>query len=352
MKNKVLVGMSGGVDSSMAALILKKKGYDVTGAFMDLKEEDDENNYSESRDKAKDIAKKIDIPFCVFNLREEFKKKIINNFIKDYQLGITPNPCVDCNKEIKFGVFYERALLMGFDYVATGHYARKREIKKENVDVHEYELLKGKDKKKDQSYFLWRLNQKKLEKIIFPLGDYTKQEIRSLAKKNNLSCFDSAESQEICFVNGTLNSFLKEKLGEKQGSMIDSSGKEIGKHFGLWFYTIGQRKGLNVNGGPFFVLKKDIENNFLIVTKKSKDLYRKSFKINQVNWIKQEPLIFPVQLKLKIRYAHTPTLAEIEKVSNDDYNVVFSKPQKSITPGQSVVFYKGIEVIGGGKINF
>jgi tRNA-uridine 2-sulfurtransferase len=351
MKSKVLVAMSGGVDSSVTALILKKKGYEVTGAFMDLREDDD-NEFFEIRDKAKDIAKIIDIPFCTFNLREEFKKKIINNFIKDYQSGITPNPCVDCNKEIKFGLFYERALMMGFDYIATGHYVRKREIEKNDSKIKEFELLKGKDKSKDQSYFLWRLNQNKLEKLIFPLGEYTKKEVRLLAKKNNLSCFDSKESQEICFVKETLNYFLKEKLGEKNGLIVDSDGKKIGNHHGLWFYTIGQRRGLDLNGGPFFVINKDIENNFLIVSRKSKDLYKKDFKINQINWIKKEPSSFPFQAKVKIRYGHLPTLAEIEKISNDDFRVIFNKSQKSITPGQSVVFYKGIELIGGGKINF
>ncbi len=341
MKSRVLVGISGGVDSSIAALILKRKGYEVTGAFMDL----EESNSLKSKDAAKDIAKSLEIPFCIFNLREEFKKKIINNFIKEYQIGITPNPCVDCNKEVKFGLFYERALAMGFDYIATGHYARLRKNKDK-----ELELLKGKDKIKDQSYFLWRLNQKQLSRIFFPLGDYAKDQVRLLAKKNNLPSAEREESQEVCFIKESVNDFLKEKIGEKEGLILDVEGKKIGKHYGLWFYTIGQRKGLNLSRGPYFVVDKKIEDNVLVVSKKRKDLLKKEMKVKHINWIKEKIPEVPLKIKVKIRYGHKEVSAEIYDISGNECSVIFDKPQKSIASGQSAVFYQGIKLIGGGKI--
>jgi len=358
---KAAVAMSGGVDSSVAAALLKKSGYDVSGFFMRL------NNFSsEAEKRAKKVTEILNIPFYVFDFRKEFKKKIINNFLEEYKKRITPNPCVVCNKEIKFGLLLEKALKLGADYVATGHYARLWQAGQN------FKLLKGKDKKKEQSYFLWQLNQKKLKYILFPVGNYTKSHVRKLAKKFNLPTFETPESQEICFVPKTINpfrgqrglteiqrkktsngvnDFLKKYFKENPGQIIDTRGKSLGRHEGLFFYTIGQRKGIKLSGGPYYVLDKDLRKNLLIVTKNERDLYKKELALRSANWILGKEPKLPLKIKAKIRYRQEPGFATLTyNLKLKTYNLKFDKPQRAITPGQSAVFYRGNEVLGGGII--
>jgi len=257
---------------------------------------------------------------------------------------------VICNKEIKFGLLLEKALQIGSDFIATGHYAKV--IKRKN----KFHLYKAKDKTKDQSYFLWQLNQKQLKHIIFPLGNLTKTEVKKLAKKYQLPVSGIPESQEICFIKNTLEEFLQKYLKPKPGKIIDVNGKVLGTHKGLVFYTIGQRKGIRLSGGPYYVVDKDIKNNLLIVTKAEIDLYKKELVAENINWVLGSSPDFPLRIKAKIRYLHTPASATVYPLNPckvrpcKKIRVVFDRPQKAITPGQSVVFYKGQEVLGGGII--
>jgi len=350
---KALVLMSGGMDSSVAAALLKKEGFEVIGAFMRLA---NLPRFDEAKERAKKIAKILKIPFYVFNLEKEFKKKIIDYFLKEYKAGNTPNPCVLCNKEIKFGLILEKALSLGANFVATGHYARKIQNPKSKIQ----KLLVAKDKKKDQSYFLWMLNQDQLKRILFPIGNYTKEEVRNFAKKFKLPVLKAKKSVEICFIGKTVNDFLRKYLKEKPGKILDTQGKVLGEHRGLWFYTIGQRKGIGLSGGPWWVVDKDLKKNLLIVTKNEKDLLKKELFCKDVNWISGKEQKLPLEAKAKIRYKTDfakvtiySTFAHLRKfanIKNKIYKVIFEKPQRAITPGQSVVFYKGEEVLGGGII--
>jgi len=346
-KRKVVVAMSGGVDSSVAAALLKKKGFKVIGIFMKLA---DLPIFKERERKAREVAKILDIPFYVLNFEKEFKRRVVDYFLKEYKAGNTPNPCVICNKEIKFGLLLEKTLSLDANYVATGHYARlRREILNPKSEI--LKLYKGKDKEKDQSYFLWMLKQEQLKRILFPIGSYTKKEVRKLAKKFKLPVFNVPESMEICFIQTTINDFLKKYLKTKPGKIVDKKGKVLGLHEGLWFYTIGQRKGIKLPGGPYYVLDKDLKKNLLIVTKNEKDLYKKELIAKNVNWILRVKPNLPLKVKAKIRYRHKAALATIYSVIRDTrYKIRFEKPQRAITPGQSVVFYKGQEVLGGGII--
>ncbi len=326
---KVIVAMSGGIDSSVTAALLKRDGFDVVGVFMKLWPSFDEK-------RAQRVAKKLGIPFYVFNFEKEFKKRIVDYFLEEYKKGRTPNPCVVCNKEIKFNLLFKK---LKTDYIATGHYVRRKGNK----------LLKGKDKEKDQSYFLWKINQKILKHTLFPAGDYTKTEVRKLAKKLKLPVLDIPESQEVCFIQTTTVDFLKKHLKLRPGKIINTKGKIIGEHDGLWFYTIGQRKGIELPEGPFYVLDKDLKKNVLIITKNEKDLYRKELIAKSINWIRAPKL--PLKVMAKIRYRHKAAAATISKQKNNRIKMIFSKPQRAITPGQSAVFYKGQELLGGGIIS-
>ena len=341
MQKKVIMAMSGGVDSNVAAALLKEAGFEVAGVFMKL---DKLKSSRESEKRAKAAAKKLDISFKILDLRKEFDKKVIKPFIEEHKRGRTPNPCVVCNKEIKFKFLLRQLSVSKADFFATGHYAR---IKHDNV----FRLLKGKDREKDQSYFLWQLTPELLNKVLFPVGGYTKKEVKQLAKNFKLLAKDISDSQEICFIQTTIEGFLKKHLGTKPGKIVDRKGKAIGRHQGLWFYTIGQRKGIHLPGGPFYVLDKDLKRNILIIAKNEKDLYKKELIAENVSWIMGRAPKFPLKVKAKIRYGHRACPAAlIYHLKPNIYKLIFNKPQKAITPGQSVVFYKGEEVLGGGII--
>jgi len=396
IKNKkVVVAMSGGVDSSVAAALLKKQGYDVIGVFMKFwaprSAAGKENRCCtlKSEKRARLVAKKIGIPFYVFNFGKEFKKRVVDYFLKEIKAGKTPNPCVVCNKEIKFGLLLEKALKLNADYVATGHYARK--VSSIKYQVSSCKLLRGKDKEKDQSYFLWQLNQKQLSRILFPVGNYTKEEVRKLAGRFKLPVAKTSESMEVCFIPATINDFLKKYLKTKPGPICLTSGVKqeiIGRHQGLWLYTIGQRKGIGIASvKPYYVLDKDFKKNLLIVTQNEKDLYKKELIAKEVNWVAGQSPKFPLKVMAKIRY-RSPSVPIIarqfsrsrrpreaivrqKKGEKNKIKIIFQKPQRAITPGQSVVFYapakaardardpisgdplsadKGEELLGGGII--
>ncbi|MEA3296130.1 MAG: tRNA 2-thiouridine(34) synthase MnmA [Patescibacteria group bacterium] len=347
---KAVCCMSGGVDSSVAVYLLKKQGFVVSGVFIKFF---DLPSLKQSEKQAKEIAKFFKIPFFVFDFRKEFKEKIIDNFIKELKKGRTPNPCVLCNKEMKFKFLFKelKNKKIDFDFVATGHYARIKKIK------NEYKVFQAKDKLKDQTYFLWALKQNQLKKVLFPIGDYPKQEIKEIAKKIKINKLASAESQEICFTNNDINNFLEKNIKQKQGLIIeqvdDKIRKTVGKHNGLWFYTIGQRKAIKLSGGPYFVLDKDVKNNVLLITKNEKKLYSKELIAQNINFITKEKIKLPMRIKAKIRYGKKAVEAEIEKYLDKKQNFVlikFKKSQKAVTSGQSIVFYKNTELLGGGII--
>jgi tRNA-specific 2-thiouridylase len=349
-RSKVIVAMSGGVDSSVAAALLKKQGFDVVGIFMKFwkqgRSSDNRCCSVESEKLARLTAKKLNIPFYVLNVEKEFKSKVVDEFLKEYKKGNTPNPCVVCNKEIKFGFLIKKALSLGADFVATGHYARQKNSK--SSSARSVNLFEAKDKDKDQSYFLWQLDQEQLKHIMFPVGKYTKPEVRELAKKFKLPTVKTPESQEVCFVQDTVNNFLSKYLSVKPGNVVDVSGKILGKHNGLWFYTIGQRHGLNIPQGPYYVVNKNIKKNYLVVSKSQKDLEKEYFVANKVNWIVPQKL--PINANIKIRYKSNFAKAKIIKEKKNSVKIIFNKPQKAITPGQSAVFYKGNQLLGGGII--
>ncbi len=345
---KVICAISGGIDSSVAAALLKRAGFNVTGVFMNLV---NLPRFQEVEKRAKMIAKILKIPFFSLDLRKEFKKRIINCFLAGYKKGITPNPCVACNKEIKFGLLLEKALALEADFIATGHYARKNLKKSTGGEKFKFSLLRARDKEKDQSYFLWMLNQDQLKRILFPIGNFTREEVRSMAKKFKLPVLSISKSVEICFIQTTINDFLRKHLKEKVGKIVTKDGEIIGEHKGLWFYTIGQRKGMRLSGGPYYVLDKNLKKNLLIVTKNEKDLYKKELVAKNVNWISGKEPKLPLKVKAKIRYRHISAIAEIRRqLMSKNYVVFFDKPQRAITPGQSVVFYRGEELLGGGII--
>lgn len=318
--------MSGGLDSSTAAALLKKQGYDVQGVFMRFWSEPGKHGRKnlccsyDSQLCAHAVAQKLDIKFKILDLSKEFKKQVVDYFLSEYKKGRTPNPCVKCNQFIKFN-------LPGF--LATGHYA----IVKNN------KLYRGKDKTKDQSYFLYNLTQKQLKHILFPIGEYTKKRVRAIAKKLNLPCRQD-ESRDICFIAGQdHNEFLKRHLKLKPGPIIFKN-KVIGQHNGLPFYTIGQRAGLG--GGLYFVKKLDIKDNILYVTDQDKKLYSNKLEVEKWHFIDKN---FSGKIFCQIRYGHPAAPCKIK-----NNFVFFDKPQRAITPGQSVVLYKGEQVLGGGII--
>lgn len=342
---KVLVGMSGGVDSSVSAYILKEKGYEVCGLTLDLLEE---SNLSAIND-AKAVAEKLGIEHIVLNLNKEFKQNIIKYFVSEYQNGKTPNPCVMCNKKIKFGMLLDYALKNGFDYVATGHYANV--LYDENLNRW---LLKKSAAAKDQSYFLYKLSQHQLSHILFPLENHQKSYVREIAKKLNLSVAEKSESQDICFIpNGNHTEFILNNLDKKlpQGNFLDNHGNILGEHKGLINYTVGQRKGLGISAAhPLYVEKIDAKTNSIILCGPDEG-YSSEIKIKDVNFIKYDNPTEPIKAWVKIRYRATPTPCTVFPLNENESRIVFDFPQRFPAPGQSAVFYDENEiVIGGGTI--
>lgn len=367
---KVAIALSGGVDSSVAAALLKKQGFDVIGfhlRFWKAKENKSKNKEVEAR--VKKIGEVLGIPIKFFDVKENFKTLVEGYFLKEMKNGRTPNICVVCNREIKFKFLLEKAKELECDYLATGHYARLRRASSK-FKVQGLKLMRARDKQKDQSYFLWglKLTPYQWGKILFPIGEIeSKQKVRQIAKEFNLPTYQTPSSSDVCFLGSLdFNSFLQDKLGKKKGKIVDKQSNILGEHQGLWFYTIGQRKGIGLSGGsafasppllratvgkPWFVVEKDTKKNTLIVSQDEKDLLRKGLVVEDVNWVSGSlPKKFS-NLKAKVRY-RSP-LAKIEKIrklNEKKYEVIFTKPQRAITSGQSIVFYLRNELLGGGII--
>jgi tRNA-specific 2-thiouridylase len=347
---KVAVGMSGGVDSSVAALLLKEQGYEVTGVFMQCWDVyDDGCAADEDKAYALQTAMALGIPFKTLDFRKEYKTRVIDYFYAEYEAGRTPNPDVMCNKEIKFGIFYEWAMKEGFDFVATGHYAGVKE--KEG----EFKLLKGADEGKDQSYFLYRLGQEQLKHTLFPLGELHKPEVRKLAKDKMLPSYKRPESMGICFIGEVdIKEFLKQRIEEKKGKVVTSAGEEVGDHDGVSFLTIGQRHGFRLKkyfGDPMYVIAKDAETNTLTVGTHDEAL-RDTFDVTDLSWVGRDPLTAGDEISCDLRIRHLGKLTPcVVKKSGDGFLEVRNSSRVfGVAPGQSAVFYKDNEVLGGGII--
>ncbi len=361
-RKRVVLGMSGGVDSSVAAILLKEKGYDVIGVFMKNWEEKDENGVCMAEEDYKDViavAEQLEIPYYSVNFVKEYWDKVFTYFLDEYKRGRTPNPDVMCNKEIKFRAFLDYAMKLGADYVATGHYARiiHEEVEDENGKRIKSTMLRGVDDNKDQTYFLCQLSQEQLEKVLFPLGEYTKPQIREIAEKYNLATAKKKDSTGICFIGERdFNKFLSQYLPAKGGNIVNTQGKVLGHHNGLMYYTIGQRKGIGIGntkegtGEPWFVVDKDLEKNELIVTQGDNSvLYSKGLIATDFNFINE--VQFPLECTVKFRYRQKDTKAVINKLDENEYEVIFDEPQKAVTLGQIVVAYDGEVCLGGGVID-
>ncbi|WP_194845461.1 tRNA 2-thiouridine(34) synthase MnmA [Candidatus Rhabdochlamydia porcellionis] len=351
MKKIVVVGMSGGVDSSVAALLLKAKGYQVIGLFMKNWDEKDEKGTCLSSSDFEDVQRvcaQIDIPCYTVNFVKEYQESVFSHFLTELKKGYTPNPDILCNREIKFKVFLDKAMSLGADYLATGHYCT---IEKEKS----FYLHKGRDLNKDQSYFLYTLSQKILEKVLFPIGHLTKQEVRSIALSHNLFTAKKKDSVGICFIGKrNFKKFLLPYLGYQKGAFENTQGRILGYHDGLAYYTIGQRKGLKIGGAgdAWFVVAKDIKRNVIIVEQglDHPSLYQSELIATDLSWIANFPFQTPYPCSAKIRYRQKDQACIIEKISEGKAFVRFLEPQRAITPRQSIVFYTGNRCLGGGMI--
>ena len=350
-KKKVIVALSGGVDSAVAAALLKKQGFEVVGAFFRLFD-----SAWNSEVQVKKMARKLRIPLKIVDARKEFRKCVIDYFIFSYKKGLTPNPCVVCNREIKFRILFDMSKKEKADFVATGHYAHlkhetcnAKHVTQKKLQVACYKLQAARDKSKDQSYFLYRLTQKDLARIIFPLGNFKKVEVKKLARKLRLPV-SKRESQDICFINEDIEAYLRKNIKFRPGSILNDKGIIIGKHRGLPLYTLGQRKGIEIGGtGPYFVLGKNIGKNELIVTNDPKKLLTNKFWVDQIHWINQETKP-PMRVQVQIRYHSEKFPAIIKKIGKGKWEVKSGKKLRAVTAGQSAVFYRSEEVLGGGII--
>ena len=349
MENKkVLLGMSGGVDSSVSALLLKKEGYEVIGTTLELFAGSSCCNINTYID-AKNVCNSICVPHFTYNCKEEFKNFVINDFIDCYANCKTPNPCIECNKYMKFGIMWEKAKELGCNYIATGHYAKTEYSEKYGRWV----LKKSQAGKKDQSYVLWNIPKELIEHVLFPLSDFTdKEQIREIARENNLKVANKPDSEDICFVpDGNYKKFLENNsnLKPKKGNIVNAKGEILGKHTGLYNYTIGLRKGLGISYKvPLFVLGFNKAKNEVIVGEE-KELYKKEITVTDINLLLIDKIEEPIEVDVKTRYSSKVAKARI-KQEGENIKVIFDEPQRAITPGQSAVFYVDDIVLGGGKI--
>lgn len=357
MATRVVVGMSGGVDSSVTALLLKQAGYDVIGVFMKNWDETDENGACTAEQDFEDVRRvceQIGIPYYGVNFEREYEERVFQHFLEEFKRGRTPNPDVLCNREIKFKELLDCALDLGADYLATGHYARI-----ERLDDGSVALLRGRDRNKDQTYFLHMLTQAPLKRAMFPIGHLTKAEVRQIARDHGLHVAQKKDSTGICFIGErNFRAFLKQYLPAQPGAIEDVDGNVLGRHDGLMYYTIGQRKGLGLGGlpgrdpAPWFVVDKDLARNVLVVAQGHDHprLYSRALAADTVSFIAERPPAHRFRCTAKFRYRQDDQPVEVEMTGEDTCRVVFDEPQRAITPGQSVVFYDGDVCLGGGII--
>ncbi|MBU1015226.1 tRNA-specific 2-thiouridylase [Patescibacteria group bacterium] len=385
-KQTVFVALSGGVDSSVAAALLQKEGFSVVGVHMRCWSSDLTLACTADEDErmARRAASHLSVPFYVWNFVEEYKRRVVDYMIQGYEQGLTPNPDIMCNKEVKFGLFFEKAMRMGAEYIATGHYARIRRYPLQRTDpqnpseilgsalsprrspsakpcrrgsesfssedIGSCRLLQARDQEKDQSYFLSFIRSEVLERVLFPLGEYTKTEVREMAKKLGLPNAERKDSQGICFVGEVeVGEFLRQYIASKEGPIVDTAGNVLGTHEGAVFYTIGQRKGIRLSGGPYYVVAKDVSTNTLTVSKLQKDILTREVHCKNVNWFSSLGAS-PVSVEVKLRYRQEDTPAILRKEGERECSLSFTEPQRAVTPGQFAVFYLQGELVGGGVI--
>jgi tRNA-uridine 2-sulfurtransferase len=350
---RVVVGMSGGVDSSVAALLLKQQGYDVIGIFMKNWDDTDDTGFCTATEDYNDVIRvcnQIGIPYYGVNFEKQYWDKVFTYFLEEYKAGRTPNPDVMCNKEIKFKAFLEHAVNLGADYLATGHYAQV-----EYRDG-EYKMLRGKDENKDQTYFLNQLNQEQLSKVMFPIGNLDKPRVREIAKEANLATATKKDSTGICFIGErNFKEFLGQYLPAQPGNMETMDGEVKGKHEGLMYHTIGQRHGLGIGGSgePWFAIGKDLKRNILYVGQgfHNEKLYSESIIADNVSWVSNREKPAEFTCTAKFRYRQEDHKVTVQLMDDNKVKVIFDEPIRAVTPGQAVVFYNGDECLGGGTID-
>jgi tRNA-specific 2-thiouridylase len=359
---KVVVGMSGGVDSSVAAYLLKQQGYEVIGVFMKNWEEDDTEEYcaaAEDMSDAKSIADNLDIPFKTINFAAEYWDRVFEYFLAEYRAGRTPNPDIMCNKEIKFKAFLDYAKILGAEFIATGHYARVLRQTDDNGNI-QSSMLRGVDGNKDQTYFLYTLQQDQLNKTLFPVGELEKSEVRKIAEEQGFITANKKDSTGICFIGERkFKDFLQQYLPAQPGNIEDDSGNVIGKHSGLMFHTLGQRKGIGIGGmnnaseEPWYAVAKDMQRNVLVVGQGHDHpaLLSIGLTTSQLHWVEPNILLQSFRCTAKSRYRQQDFSCLVEQIDEQNWQVNFDEKQRAVTPGQSIVFYQGDKCLGGGIID-